>query len=801
MNINNFLKPGNSINVIAAAGTGKTWFIIAKILRLLLEDINPEKITAITFTKKASAEMLDRLNKKVEGWSKQDEKSIKKDLEEIGINKNYEYYIAKAQKLFLKLQLNEKDIRISTLDAFFMEIIGQFYLDIDVPNNIKTNDYPTLVTKEVEKKIFNEKYFKEHKAFRENINFLNSQIGSFFSVKKSVVSIIEKKSYLLSLEKINSIDKVKINFEDDKKNLIKIILNGFDKNELLKKKYSNFLSNMSNINLSLDEKVFLIKDFFLTKSERLPRKKIINDFSKIEADIDSFLFHIYSYENNVFNSIQKAWLMVSKHFFSEYQKALKQNNLHDYSDCTWLCHKKLSELESDNWIFYKIANSINHLLIDEFQDTNSIQWEIIAMILLAVKELSDDSSVTIVGDSKQSIYGFRGSEPKLFDICRDFTKKNFNAKEVFLNESRRSSNEIVKFVNEKFETNNKFYTNIKLVGNVSVNTLNSGNESNIVIEAEKISSQIRELILEKNLNYSDITVLLKNRNYIDNLEEVFIKDSIPFSTDKKEPLLKNSAIKHLFYLLKYLILDEKNSFELYSILNCPIFNYSIKEISKINMNKFDELEELLLASKYAANIKTWRNILGKIPMHDLIDMIYNDVDIFNKYYSENSLKNKKIKNNFLNFLNISLSLNNGRYLSPFNFLYQVEKIKDDPGLYENLFDNSVRIMTIHSSKGLESEVVFLAQTYLSNNVKNQLRIIPIFNDDLTCKNLYLYLPKFFKNNRMIEKKFMAYKDKENLEELNLLYVACTRAKRILVINGFSDSKYSNSWFSNFLSCQ
>ena len=131
----------------------------------------------------------------------------------------------------------------------------------------------------------------------------------------------------------------------------------------------------------------------------------------------------------------------------------------------------------------------------------------------------------------------------------------------------------------------------------------------------------------------------------------------------------------------------------------------------------------------------------------------------------------------------------------------VEKIKDNPGLYENLFDNSVRIMTIHSSKGLESEVVFLAQTYLSNNVKKQLRIIPIFNDDLTCKNLYLYLPKFFKNNRMIEKKFMPYKDKENLEELNLLYVACTRARNLLVINGFSDSKYSNSWFANLLSSQ
>ena len=801
MNINNFLKPGNSINVIASAGTGKTWFIIAKILRLLLEDTDPEKITAITFTKKASAEMSNRLNDKLESWSKINENSIKKDLKEIGINKNFNYYTAKAKKLFLKLQLNEKDIRISTLDAFFMEIIGQFYLDTDMPNNIKTNDYPTLVKKEVEKKIFNKKYLEENKSFKENINFLNSQIGSFFSVKKSVVSIIEKKSYFLSLEKSDLTDEVKIDFEKDKKNLIEIIISEFEKNELLKKKYSEFLSKVSNIDLPLDKKIFLIKDFFLTKSERLPRKKIANNLSKMGVDIDIFLFHIYSYENNIFNSIQKSWKIVSRHFFSEYQNSLKQNNLYDYSDCTWLCYRKLAELDSENWIFYKIANSINHLLIDEFQDTNFIQWKIITMILSAVKEMCDDSSVTIVGDSKQSIYGFRGSEPKLFDLCRDFTKQNFNAKEMFLNESRRSSKEIVEFVNNKFKTNQEFFTNIKSVGNVSVNTLDSGKELNIVIEAEKISSQIRNIVREKDIKYGDITILLKNRNHINHLEEIFIRDSIPFSIDKKEPLLKNIEIKNLFYLLKYLILDEKNSFELYSILICPIFNYSIEEISRVNVNNFDELEGLLLRSKYNQNIKTWKNVLGKIPMHDLIDMIYDDVDIFNKYYSENSLKNKKIKNNFLNFLNISLSLNNGRYLSPYHFLYQIEKIKDNPGLHENLLDNSVRIMTIHSFKGLESEVVFLAQTYLSNNVKNQLRIIPTFNDDLSLQDLYLYPPKFFKNNKIIEKKFISHREKENLEELNLLYVACTRARNLLVINGFSDSKYSNSWFANLLSSQ
>ena len=92
MNINNFLQSNKSINVIASAGTGKTWIIISKILRLLLDDIEPEKITAITFTKKAAAEMRERLNDKIEHWAQINEQDIVKELNEIGINKNLEKY-------------------------------------------------------------------------------------------------------------------------------------------------------------------------------------------------------------------------------------------------------------------------------------------------------------------------------------------------------------------------------------------------------------------------------------------------------------------------------------------------------------------------------------------------------------------------------------------------------------------------------------------------------------------------------------------------------------------------------------
>jgi ATP-dependent helicase/nuclease subunit A len=129
MNINNYLKPGKSINVVAAAGTGKTWIIISKILRLLLDDVSPDKITAITFTKKSSAEMMGRLNEKIELWSDLNLQALEIELKEIGVTENIKVYSYKAKKLFVNIQLSTKDIRISTFDAFFVEILSLLHLD------------------------------------------------------------------------------------------------------------------------------------------------------------------------------------------------------------------------------------------------------------------------------------------------------------------------------------------------------------------------------------------------------------------------------------------------------------------------------------------------------------------------------------------------------------------------------------------------------------------------------------------------------------------------------------------------
>ena len=807
MNINNFLEPGKSTNVIAAAGTGKTWFIISKILRLLLEDIEPDKITAITFTKKTASEMRNRLNNKIEDWSKMNDEEINLQLKEIGIYKNNEQYTKKAKRLFLKIQLNTKDIRISTFDSFFLEILGQLYLDKDVPSNVYENKQSTLISKEVEKKMFNAKFINNNLLLKKNIEFLTQHIGSYFNTKKSITEIIEKKQYFLEINKSIKNEKIKIEDKNkkiiaQKEKLINFIINNFEDNKNLKENYNNFFEEISSNEIKIDKKVSTIIDFFLTKTDRLPRKAITKYFNKINVDIDNFISQIFLYEEKIFFEIQESWKILARNFFNEYQYSLEDKNLQDFSDNTWLCYKKLSYLNFDNWIFYKISNSIHHLLIDEFQDTNFIQWQIISLVLNSMNDLGSNNSVTIVGDSKQSIYGFRGSEPRLFDVCREFTKNKFDAEELFLNESRRSTKEIINFVNSKFNTVNKFFTKIDMRGCVEVNTLEKYEHvENTINEADVIAEQIEEMVATKNLKYKDIIILIRNRTHLSDIEDSLIKKSIPVTTDKKESLLNNLEIQDLFYLLKYLILDEHNQYELFLLLKSPIFNFKIEDIQKINVKEFKALEKFLLNSKYKDVIKKWKNQIGKVPMHDLIDMIYHDIDIIKLYECSNLLKNKNTKENFLKFLNMSLNFNNGRFISPFQFLNHLEKTKDKADSYENLMENSVKIMTIHSAKGLESEVIFLAQTYLLNSRKNKIKIVPDFNDDLSCKDLYLNIPKIFKNNYYIENNFLSYNRKEILEEDNLFYVACTRAKKFLIINGFDEKKYSQSWFSNFLISQ
>ena len=810
MNINNYLSPYQSINITASAGTGKTWVIISKILRLLLEGEDPSKITAITFTKKASTEMKDRLNDKIESWANMSKSEIRKELEEIGICKNFEIYGKKAKDLFYDINLKNKDIRITTFDSFFIELLSLFHLDKDIEKKFEMNTELEIqkVIENVEKKIFSKRFLKENKNLEQDINFLIKNIKSYFSLKESLREVIYKKSYYLEISHRLNIENYKFSHKGIKVDEIKkeflhkisIILGKIN----LHNHFQDIETLINSDHLNYDDKIMYIEKYFFTKEKKI-KKNVIKKFEKINLDCDNFLKTFLNYELKIFEELQLSWKNILVCFITEYQSHLRELNFYDFSDKTWLCYKKLSLLDDDDWIFYKISNSINHMLIDEFQDTNFIQWKIIEMILRSIKNSEYKSSITVVGDKKQSIYGFRGSESQLFDICKNYTSTNFHAKNISLNKSFRSSKSVIKFLNEKFSEDNRFTTVIKKDGGIIIENLSEKIKDNIeeklltndmlLLESETISKQIHLLNKERNINFNDILVLVRNRTHINHIKDSLTRNNIPVVLDNKICLMQTSEIRDICNLLKLIILDEEDFNLLYSVLISPIFEIKMNDLTNIKSNEFDTLKKFIYKSKIGEKYDEWQKLIGKIPIHDLLDKIYSDTNIFEKYNTENELKNIEIKNNFLNFLNLSLKINNGRFISPFFFLNQIEAMENHEESYEFDSLDSVKVLTIHAAKGLESKIVILAQSYLKNNLMKD-KVYPIFNTDLSCKDL-IFKPEVFKNNYLIDRLFKDSKNKQLNEEENLAYVACTRAKDILIINGFASKKAT--WFSNFSS--
>ena len=812
MNINNYLSPYQSINITASAGTGKTWVIISKILRLLLEGEDPSKITAITFTKKASTEMKDRLNDKIESWANMSKSEIRKELEEIGICKNFEIYEKKAKDLFYDINLKNKDIRITTFDSFFIELLSLFHLDKDIEKKFEMNTELEIqkVIENVEKKIFSKRFLKKNKNLEQDINFLIKNIKSYFSLKESLREVIYKKSYYLEISHRLNIENYKFSHKGIKVDEIKkeflhkipIILGKIN----LHNHFQDIETLINSDHLNYDDKIMYIEKYFFTKEKKI-KKNVIKKFEKINLDCDNFLKTFLNYELKLFEELQHSWKNILVYFITEYQSHLSELNFYDFSDKTWLCYKKLSLLDDDDWIFYKISNSINHMLIDEFQDTNFIQWKIIEMILRSIKNSEYKSSITVVGDKKQSIYGFRGSESQLFDICKNYTSTNFHAKNISLNKSFRSSKSVIKFLNEKFSEDNRFTTVIKKDGGIIIENLSEKIKDNIeeklltsdmlLLESETISKQIHLLNKERNINFNDILVLVRNRTHINHIKDSLTRNNIPVVLDNRICLMQTSEIRDICNLLKLIILDEEDFNLLYSVLISPIFEIKMNDLTNIKSNEFDTLKKFIYKSKIGEKYDEWQKLIGKIPIHDLLDKIYSDTNIFEKYNTENELKNIEIKNNFLNFLNLSLKINNGRFISPFFFLNQIEAMENHEESYEFDSLDSVKVLTIHAAKGLESKIVIFAQSYLKNNLMKD-KVYPIFNTDLSCKDL-IFKPEVFKNNYLIDRLFKDSKNKQLNEEENLAYVACTRAKDILIINGFASKKAT--WFSNFSSSQ
>lgn len=395
--------------------------------------------------------------------------------------------------------------------------------------------------------------------------------------------------------------------------------------------------------------------------------------------------------------------------YEMYQLSLKKNNAIDFDDILMLTVEILSK-NPDRLEYYQ--NKFKYILVDEYQDTNKVQFLLISLLA------ASHGKICVVGDESQSIYGFRGAD---ISNILNFEKEYPNAKIVKLEENYRSTQNILNAANgviknNKSKIDKKLWTQNEIGDKICYKTL--GNEYE---EVEYIVSKIDEICKKESRKYSDFAVLFRTNAQARVLEEVFMRNGTPYRLIGGIKFYSRKEIKDLTSYLK-LIQNIDDNISLKRIINEPkrgIGDTAVDKLDAIatsqNTSIFRVIQDPnnLTGIRSASNIILFRDMINKIiamkeelKVSDLMRMILKESGYEEMLNQDQTKESENRFENLMEFIGVAMEFekeNADNTLA--DFLDSIALVSDVDKLDDS--EEAVTLMTMHSAKGLEFEVVFL----------------------------------------------------------------------------------------------
>ncbi|WRD87989.1 RecB-like helicase [Helicobacter pylori] len=719
----------------ASAGSGKTFALSVRFLALLFKGANPSEILTLTFTKKATAEMKERildylkiLQKENLEDEKEKEKSqnILKELEE-KYRLNPSFVQNSAQKIYQRF-LNA-EIRISTIDAFFQSILRKFCWFVGLSANFEVNEDTKAHQQQLNASFLSALDNKQ----LEELSVFIAQCLSYDSYTSD--SILEWLRFLKN--------KLYL-FDPNKKEL------AFDEEGFLEKLRS-LNQQIQNIETASNEAKKAIKcdDFrgFLNSSLTwLKKKGEYRYFKKFKDEIPTLESECEEIENDLkryYEARESALFKKFPKFIQLYDKATSKIQALDFDAIKDKVHALLNGYEEmpAEFFYFRLDSRIVHILIDEFQDTSLNDYKILAPFIDEIKagigQAKWHRSVFFVGDIKQSIYGFRGSFSSLFEsVSKDFYHDN-------LEFNHRSSPLIINYVNTIFKkayqdsptayleqkypkaSSNKHATD----GYVKVSLVADGRE----LLLEQILQEAKNL-LEHRIDPKDITLLCATND--DALE---IKNYLQKNLSAIRPSTESSAKLSQFVESKII----KNALE-YALAEEPYKPFYKHSVLKLAGYLHDDAIALA----------------GFNPKKESVaGFVWKVMELFELYTECAQI-----------CLELAVGCEDAN-----EFLEKLEAKE-----IASFKAEGTQIMTIHKSKGMQFPYVIVCERLGKPKTNNSNQFLEEYSGTELTRLYYR-----MKNREVVDKDYARVLDKEEAakdhEETNVYYVAFTRAELGLIV--------------------
>ena len=801
-------NPNNNIIVKACAGSGKTWLLASRILRILIEGSNIENILAITFTKKSAQEMQDRVIEWLKQFSSFSQEQLSKELYIRGIEPSVKNLI-KAKNLYFKILSSPYKFNISTFHVWFMQLLNIMPLEYHKNYNNLRQDSNILYEEALKDFIESQIYTKYSDIFNQFSNLWQENIFT----SKILKDIWNKRHQFLhnfefnndnfifpSNETINALKNIAIpNLQltikhQDISNQILALLDKKN-NSITNNIKDNILKAIKNNSLKELTESLINTNFAIRSIDRTKNNIIQTEFEEYSAIILADYYELYN----------KAYLSIGELLVKIYLHYKQKNNIIEFNDIEIDIFNLLKQDEIANYVWCRLDNKYKHILFDEFQDTNYMQWQIIINWLKAYEFSMEKPSIFIVGDKKQSIYKFRGSDSRILDAASDFLSNQYNVQILATYNTRRCSAKIIDWLNNSLclEQIDDYKPHSTTVMQGKTYLLP------IIEDLEQSKNQLVNTIkyLSQSYKYNEILILTSTRNKWKDFEEALKKKNIPCLLEIRGGLLQSPEIYLIFNFIRFLV-DNTDKYSLFNILNSKIFSHELvdkfinfdEDIDYVNMLKNLISNNTLYNNdkNYIAKILEIKNKYKICPPLEIIQYILINFNLSKHFILNMPFRASQIQNNIDNFFNLILEFNAGRYPSLNSLLQYLQKyqyteyLSETPNKSIENSNNGVYFDTVHGAKGLEYEAVVIFDT---NNYK-----------EFTTNFLISKNNKFIGNkNKLIQFAGIDWQIEKQLtddEYKNSLYVAMTRAKQTLVVGGAivkpkknQNENESKNWFN------
>ena len=773
------LKAINTSNtnvlVFASAGAGKTTVLIERLMKRIIEDrISIDEILAMTFTEAAAANMKYRLEARLRQCDQNDP------------------YIVEQLSIL-------ETAHISTIHSFCLSLIKEYYYLL----GIKRKRIDNILNEADKTNLLLDAYNKslsEYKDLRSINNALSSSIFNTDRLYETISIIFNKASSSydpiawLNDHKINIVTKydeidedIRRYYLDDIRSYLKVCLSYVYKLLETGNDYFLFKDNLLDCINEDDYKLLVTKlenNFKTlpkvnTEKDNEYRDAISENLGKIAKKLinPNKLVDIGNKSAELTNKLIDFTIL----FYNNYESLKIENNVLDFDDFEHYAYKLLT---INN---YEIANKLKHkykeVMIDEFQDTNDTQYKIASLIA--------KNNLFVVGDQKQSIYRFRNARPEIMESL----KHDDSFVLIHIKDNYRSQENIVNF-------NNELYTrimNILSLGypeeDVQISNINKAdlpvlllNNSENFSEFDLIANKVMDL-LSKGYRYKDIAILVKSHAKKTPIRLSLDKYNIPYFLVDKEGYLASKSLDVIISYLK-LLLDKDDLISKVAVLS-SLYDVSDEELIKLKESNFDY-----------DSLNKDIEILDKLVKDNKILEIINYILCINNYYEDLPLLEKS---------NIDLFINEYKNYSS---LYELVKYLEFSKEYETNSASTisedadvVRVMTMHTSKGLQFPIVFVLSESKNQMQENRSPILVDNKLGIGMDYIYNEYKDSYPSIYSLALKAKINKD-SLLEYLRLFYVATTRAidKLYIVDNMFEFNNknidesllYDRKGFTSFL---